>query len=339
MVIDDSMVVRNGFRKIFVNVADIELIGEAENPVDAFDVFKKVGLPDVFILDIEMPKMDGLSFLKKMSEQKPVPTIMCSTLVSKGSTAIMEAMNYGAVDIVEKPKLNLQNFFEQYGEDLLGKVRAAAQSKTRVHYSPPAPTVVKKSFASQMPASKFIAIGSSTGGVQTLEEIIMNLKPNHQAIVIVQHMPAGFTKSFSERLNGIAPNSEVHEAKEGDILSAGKILIAPGGMHIEVKRGGHGFEIVYKDYPKVNSHKPSVNVLFKSCSKHAKKVATGFILTGMGDDGAQGLKLMRESGAKTYGQNEQTSIVYGMPKVAYEIGAVEKQLSLAEVALTINSML
>jgi two-component system chemotaxis response regulator CheB len=339
-VIDDAMSVRNGFRRIFSKVNDMELIGEAENPIDAFEKFKEVGLPDVFILDVEMPKMDGLTFLQKINEQKPIPTIMCSTLMTKGSTAVIDALRIGATDIVEKPKMNLNNFFEEYGDELISKVKAAAMSKMRVNNSVNEHRVIdnKQSVASKAASSEIIAIGASTGGVQTLEEIILNLAPNHRGIVITQHMPAGFTASFAARLNAIAPNSEVYEAQEGDLITNGKILIAPGGIHMEVVRGSRGFEIALKDYPKVNSHKPSVNVLFKSVSKCAKRLATGIILTGMGDDGAAGLKMMKEAGSATYGQNEKTSVVYGMPKTAFEIGAVDRQLSIFEVTKLINSL-
>ena len=338
-LIDDSLVVRNGFRNILSNVKDIQIIGEAENPVDAFVEFKKVGLPDVFILDIEMPKMDGLTFLKQIAKQRPTPVIMCSTLIREGSDSLMEALEYGAVGVIEKPKLKVKDFLSEYRDDVLEQIRAAAISKVtyNINIKPKKQPVKKKKF-SNTPAKKIIAIGSSTGGVQVLEEIITNLKENHLPILIVQHMPVGFTASFANRLNFLAPNSHVVEAKEDDIVTMGKVFISPGGIHMEIKKDILNYKIVLKDFPKVNSHKPSVNVLFSSVAKELNGDATGFILTGMGSDGAKGLKLMREAGAKTYAQNEKTATVFGMPKVAIELGAVCKDMSIFEIIKTINSL-
>lgn len=338
-LIDDSVIVRQGFKKIFADVSDIEVIGEADNPVDAFAEFKKVGLPDLFILDIEMPKMDGLTFLKKITEQRPTPVIICSTLVTNGSSAMIDAMRFGAADIVAKPKINLNNFFGEYKQELLDKVRAVANSKVSCNANVSTKTVLeKKSSKPSMPSAQIVAIGSSTGGVQVLEEIITHLKPNHQGIMIVQHMPAGFTASFAKRLNDISPNSEVLEAQEGDIIMNGRVLIAPGDKHMEIKKDGLKYRVALKDYPRVNSHKPSVNVLMSSVSKEVKGNATGFILTGMGDDGAQGLKQMRDSGSNTYAQNEQTATVYGMPKMAVQLGGTDTTLSIFDITKTINNL-
>ncbi len=333
------MIVRQGFKKIFADVADIEVIGEADNPVDAFVEFKKVGLPDLFILDIEMPKMDGLTFLKKITQQRPTPVIICSTLVTNGSSAMIDAMRFGAADVVAKPKINLNKFFGEYKQELLDKVRAVAVSKVSSNANVTTKdTIAKTSEKPSVPSAQMVAIGSSTGGVQVLEEIITHLKPNHQGIMIVQHMPAGFTASFAKRINEIAPNSEVLEAKEGDIIMNGRVLIAPGDKHMEIKKEGLKYVVALKDYPRVNSHKPSVNVLMSSVSKEVKGNATGFILTGMGDDGAMGLRQMRDSGAKTYAQNEQTATVYGMPKMAVKAGGTDTTLSIFDITKTINSL-
>ena len=337
-LIDDSVIVRQGFKKIFAEVADIEVIGEADNPVDAFAEFKKVGLPDLFILDIEMPKMDGLTFLKKITEQRPTPVIICSTLVTNGSSAMIDAMRFGAADIVAKPKINLNKFFGEYKQELLDKVRAVAKSKISGNANVTTQDKVQKSSKPTMPSAQMVAIGSSTGGVQVLEEIVTHLKPNHQGIMIVQHMPAGFTASFAARLNDISPNSEVLEAKEGDVIMNGRVLIAPGDKHMEIKKDSLKYRVALKDYPRVNSHKPSVNVLMSSVSKEVKGNATGFILTGMGDDGAKGLKQMRDAGSHTYAQNEQTSTVYGMPKMAVQLGGTDTTLSIFEITKTINNL-
>jgi two-component system chemotaxis response regulator CheB len=343
-IIDDSALVRSELKKVLHAAEDIAVIGEAENPVDAFEVFKKVGLPDVFILDIEMPKMDGLTFLQKISKQKPIPTIICSTMVSEGSLAAIDAMRMGAVDIVLKPKSDLVDFFNDENLDMLTKVRSAAKAHVRFienvkrHSSS---KVIKKTPESQM--SKFsvfknvIAIGASTGGVQTLEELFLLLKPNHPPIVVVQHIPQGFSKTFSKRLNEIVLYSDITEAQDGDTLSAGKIFIAPGGYHMEIKRVGILYKVVIKSFPKVNLHKPSVDVLFKSVAKEVGSAGVGILLTGMGSDGAKGLLAMKEAGAKTYVQDEASSIVYGMPKVAMELGAARKSRNIEEIAEMINN--
>lgn len=338
-IIDDSLMVRNALYKALKGAYNIEIIGEANNPVDAFEIFKKVGLPDLFILDIEMPKMDGLSFLKQINKQKPTPVIICSTLVSDGSNAAIDALALGASDIILKPKLNVKEFFDRYRDELIEKINIAVNSKVKYKSSIKAQTDMDKgSEISRKPSDKFVAIGSSTGGVQVIEEIAINLRADHRGIVITQHMPSGFTASFASRLNSIVPNSIVVEAKDGDVIRDGVILIAPGGIHMLVKKIADNFVIVLEDFDRVNSHKPSVNVLFNSVCESAGSNATGFILTGMGDDGADGLKKMRDSGAKTYVQNEKTSTVFGMPRVALEIGAADKDLSIFEITKTINSL-
>lgn len=342
-VIDDSAVVRNGFVNIFKHAKDIELIGSANNPVDAFGIFKKVGLPDVFILDIEMPKMDGLEFLKKINEQKPIPVIICSTMASVGSIAAIDAMRMGAVDVIHKPNINLGKFFSEETEEFLNKVRIASKAKVLFNHHTP-----RKQFRLQeneygknsalKPSKKIVAIGSSTGGVQAIEELTKYLKPNHPAIVITQHMPIGFTNGFAHRLNQLLPNSDVKEAKDGDVLLPGRILIAPGNLHMEVKKDGFVYKTVMKDYPKVNSHKPSVDVLFASMVKEVKTQGIGIILTGMGEDGAKKLLAMKEAGASTYAQDEKSCVVYGMPKRAVELGAVKYSCDLVKLAYIINDL-
>jgi len=348
-IIDDSALVRNEFKKIFAPIADIEVIGSAPNPVDAFGVFKKVGLPDVFILDIEMPKMDGLTFLEQISKQKPIPTIICSTLVGHGSNAAVDALRMGAVDIVLKPTSNLNAFFGDKSEEFISKVRIASKSRvnflgnairktsSRVLSDKQVSSSVKENSALP-PSKKIIAIGSSTGGVQIIEEIVSYLNPNHPPILITQHMPAGFTASFAQRLDEIAPSSHVKEAAEGDTLMHGQILIAPGDLHMEISKSGFMHKVVLKNYPKVNSHKPSVNVLMRSMAKEAGIFGVGFILTGMGDDGATGLLEMKNSGALTYVQDEKSCIVYGMPKKAADLGAAMKMMNPKEIANTINTV-
>ena len=336
-VIDDSSAVRNGFKNILESMDDIELLGEAENPVDAYAIFKEVGLPDLFILDIEMPKMDGLTFLKQINAQRPTPVIICSTLVGPGSNTLIDAMRLGAAEIIDKPKNNLNEFFIDYKEDLVDKIRAIA--KANIQYQShinTQPAIVKKVEHSHAASAKIIAIGSSTGGIQVLEEIITHLASSHLGMVVVQHIPKGFSSSLARRLSELSEYSIVKEAQEGEIITNNTIYIAPGGMHVEIEQQGLKYCLRLKDFPKVNSHRPSVNVLFNSVAKTFKAKAIGFILTGMGDDGATGLKKMREEGAHTYVQNEKTSTVYGMPKVALEMGSAEKALSIYEIIQVIN---
>ncbi len=336
-IIDDSAAVRNGFISILSSMDDIEILGVAENPIDAFDVFKKVGLPDLFILDIEMPRMDGLTFLKQINEQRPTPVIICSTLVALGTTTLIDAMRLGASEIIEKPQTHLSEFFLTYKEDLIAKIRAV--SKANIYYSSHINLDRKKVIKVEhikSASAKVVAIGSSTGGTQVLEEIVTHLNSSHIAIIVVQHIPKSFSTSLAKRLDDLSIHSIVKEAEEGELIVNNTIYIAPGGIHLEVEKVGLRYYLHLKDFPKVNSHRPSVNVLFNSIAKTFRANAVGFILTGMGDDGATGLKKMRDKGALTYTQNEQTSTVYGMPKVAYDMGSALKSLSIYEIIKEIN---
>jgi len=333
-IIDDSLLVRLSIKKIISIDKHIQVIGEAQNPIDAFDEFEKVGLPDVFILDLEMPKMNGLSFLEKLQYEKPIPTIICSSYVTSGSSEVIDCLRLGACDIILKPTIGLENSIDDIRDEFITKIYAASNSK-KISIPKALGKAQKKSLLS---TNKIIAIGISTGGVQTLEQIFVNLLPKHAPIVVVQHMPAGFTASLANSLNKICANSIIKEAQDGDILRHGQILISPGDRHIEVvKYAGH-YKTVLKDYPAVSSHKPSVDVLFTSLSKEAKEDAIAFILTGMGRDGAAGIKKIKENGGITYGQDEKSSIVYGMPKVAFEIGGISKQVALNNIAPIINNI-
>jgi len=339
MVIDDSIAVRRGFSKLISKISGVELLAEASNPIEAFEIFKKVGLPDLFILDIEMPKMDGITFLRKISEQKPIPVIICSTLVADGSDAAIDALRFGAVEIIEKPKGSLESFFLEYQDELSEKIKSALGAHVRVPLNiQTKPVVSFKDVDALSPSKKIVAIGSSTGGVQALEKIVLGLHKNHAGIVVTQHMPEGFTASFAKRLNQIAPFCYVKEAQNDDIVKDGQMLIAPGGIHMEVYKIGNVYKVHLRDFPKVHSHKPSVTVLFKSVAKNAQNNAYGYILTGMGSDGSVGLKMMREAGARTFGESEKSAVVYGMPRIAKEIGAVEIELEIEQVAKNINEI-
>lgn len=334
-IIDDSSLMRQTIKRMLEPYADVEILGEAPNPVDAFDVFEKVGLPDLFILDVEMPKMDGITFLKLIKEQNPTPTIIFSAVVAEGSANAVRALALGACDVISKPSSQAVYESEDYVEEFIDKIRACSAAKLMRladHSSPVRTTPLK-------PTNKIVAIGASTGGVQSLSATLPSLEPNHAPIVITQHMPEGFTASFSKQLNELCFNSRVKEAQTGDILQHGRILVAPGAMHLEVRSMGNGrYKAVLKDYPKVSSHKPSVDVLFTSMAKEVGPNSVAVILTGMGRDGALGMKKIKEAGGKTYGQDEATSVVYGMPKVAFEMGVVDRQIPLEALPGVINTI-
>lgn len=336
-IIDDSMLVRNSISRILKDETNIKIIGEAPNPIDAFEIFKRVGLPDVFILDIEMPKMDGLSFFKQINKQQPIPVIICSTLVSDGSSAAIDSLRLGAIDIILKPKLNLKNFFFEQKEEILRAISSAEHANVSFRPNTIERKELKKEKFATKTSKNFIVIGSSTGGVQVIEEILCQLKSDHIGIVITQHMPEGFTASFATRLNKIT-NSLVVESSNNEVIQTNKVIIAKGGIHTEIAEKNGTFFTILKDYPKVNSHKPSANALFKSVSKLKPKDVTAFILTGMGDDGALGIKKLKEMGYKTYGQDKESCIVYGMSNIANTIGALDKEVSIDEIAKIINSL-
>ena len=349
-VVDDSAVVRTAITALVSHESDIELAGTAQDPIFAMDKFKKQGWPDVIILDIEMPRMDGITFLKKIMATRPTPVIICSSIAQTGSRTAIEAMSLGAVEVLGKPEYQVKNFFEDVHNQFVHAIRAAAKSKVKNITSSTASFLskveVKLNADSVLPSinrtssaggERYIAIGSSTGGVQTLEIIITKLPKNILPIVIAQHMPAGFTASFAERLNRISPVT-VKEAVNGEKLVRGTVYIAPGDFHTMVKRIGMTYILEVKDGPRVSRHKPSVDVLFRSCSNEGAKACTAFILTGMGDDGAKGMKELHDKGGKTYAQDEKSCIVYGMPKEAVALGGVDKSLTPLQMIETIKEL-
>lgn len=333
-IIDDSAVVRTTIGALVEHDKNISLMGSASDPIIAEEKFKKNGWPDVIILDIEMPRMDGLTFLKKVMREHPMPVIICSSIAQKGSKQAIEALSCGAVEVISKPEVGIKEFLMETKGLFLYAIKAAAKAKAKILYTPKqsmpitADDLNKNNADVMLPLmakviplmQTIIAIGSSTGGVQVLERILKTLPAQISPIIITQHMPAGFTKSLAERLDGICAVS-VKEAEHGDKLLHGRVLLAPGDKHMMLKRQGNSYTVEIKDGPKVSRHKPSIDVLFRSCANEAGANALGFILTGMGDDGARGLKEMRNIGAKTYSQDEGSCVVYGMPKAAVEMGA------------------
>lgn len=324
LIVDDSATMRSLIAAVLQRDPDIQVVGEAGDPLEAREAIKKLN-PDVITLDVEMPNMNGIDFLEKIMRLRPMPVVMVSTLTVRGAEATVEALELGAIDCVAKPSTGgLEGF-----HDLPFKVKAAAKAKVKP--LPPPDTKPKPAPLEHTPDGRVIAIGSSTGGVEALIAILSRFPANCPPTVITQHMPATFTKSFSERLDRLcAP--KVAEAHDGALLEDGRVFIAPGGEnHLEI--GGSGqLRCRLTPAPAVSGHRPSVDVLFRSVAKAAGARAIGAILTGMGRDGAEGLLAMRTAGARTFGQDEASSVVYGMPKVAFELGAVERQAPLDRLA-------
>ncbi len=349
MIVDDSAVVRQVLSSTLAEDSAIEVIGAAQDPLFALDKMQKQW-PDVIVLDVEMPRMDGITFLKKLMAERPTPVVICSTLTEKGSATAMQALAAGAVNIVTKPKAGLRQFLEDSSDDLISAIKGAARANVR--RLGPAPTLTLPSalntpklsadvilaaggsHAMVQTTETVVAIGTSTGGTQALEAVLTALPRVCPGMVIVQHMPEKFTGAFAERLNGLC-QVEVKEAKNGDRVMQGRALIAPGGKHMLLKRSGAQYIVEVVDGPPVSRHRPSVDVLFRSTAKFAGRNAVGIIMTGMGDDGAKGMKEMHDAGAWTVGQDEESCVVYGMPKEAVKLGAVDKVLSLRDIPAAI----
>lgn len=331
MIVDDSAVVRSLLSEQLGSEPDIEIVATAPDPLFAQNKLRSVQ-PDVLIVDVEMPRMDGLTFLRQVMATAPIPTIVFSSLAAAGSATALDALDAGAVAILCKPSAGVGDYLLEQRQQLVQTVRQAAGSTLRavaprrvpVAAVAPAPRGLTRT------TDKIIAIGTSTGGTQALEYLLTQMPLDCTGMVIVQHMPANFTRLFAERLNS-ACAIEVREARDGDRVMPGLALIAPGGLHLSVQRSGAQYRVQVQDGPPVSRHKPSVDVLFRSVAKAAERNALGLIMTGMGDDGARGLRLMHEAGATTWAQDEQSCVVFGMPREAIRMGAVEKIYSLEEL--------
>lgn len=329
-IVDDSAVVRQVFGEIINRTPGLHLAGVAADPVFATQKMASVW-PDVMILDVEMPRMDGITFLKKIMAERPLPVIICSTLTSKGAETSMQALAAGAVDIITKPTVGLKDFLNEASAQLVRVIKAAAQAQ--VHQRAPAVTAKAQPAArkASLEGGKLVACGTSTGGTRALEEILTRLPEDCAPMVVVQHMPEKFTTAFATRLDRLC-RCEVKEASDGDQVMPGRVLIAPGGLHMQLKRQGQQYVVRVFDGPPVNRHRPSVDVLFRSVAQVAGPQALGIIMTGMGDDGAAGLLAMREAGSHTIAQDEESSVVFGMPKIAIEKGAACQVMSLTAIA-------
>jgi two-component system, chemotaxis family, protein-glutamate methylesterase/glutaminase len=341
LVVDDSASVRQTLTSILNDDPDIEVMGSAADPFAAARKLQEE-IPDVIILDIEMPRMDGITFLRKIMAQRPIPVIICSTLTEEGSDLMFEAFEAGAVDILPKPRIDTRQALQESSTRLCDAVKAAARARVRVSSARAPRMVVEQKLTADaiMPppvqgrsspvTERIVCIGVSTGGTEALREVLEVLPRRTPGILIVQHMPGGFTAAFAKRLNGLC-DVEVKEAEDGDLVVQGGVYIAPGGRHMLLQRSGQRYHIAIKDGPAVSRHRPSADVLFRSAAQYAGRNALGIIMTGMGDDGARGLLEMRKLGAATRAQDEESCVVFGMPKEAIACGAVEKVVSLTQI--------
>ncbi len=340
LIVDDSAIVRQSLEDVLSSDKSIEVIGSAGDPFIAAAKIRKE-IPDVITLDVEMPRMDGITFLHKIMSQHPIPIVMCSSLTEAGCETALKAMDYGAVDIITKPKMGIKEFLEESKITICDAVKAAAQVQVKP-ISSRTRKVTKKLTADAViapPPTKAMArttervaiVGASTGGTEALRLFLETLPKDGPGTVIVQHMPENFTRAFANRLNGIC-DMAVKEAADGDSVLRGRALIAPGNKHMLLKRSGARYYVEIKDGPLVSRHRPSVDVLFRSAARYAGPNAVGVIMTGMGDDGAKGMLEMKQAGAATIAQDENTCIVFGMPNEAIKLGGVDKILPLDNIA-------
>lgn len=331
LCVDDSALVRGLMVEIINSQPDMEVVATAPDPLVARELIKQHN-PDVLTLDVEMPRMDGLDFLERLMRLRPMPVVMVSSLTERGSEVTLRALELGAVDFVTKPKLGLRDGLMEYSDLIADKIRAAAASRPRqapVRRERPHLLTVSRPFST---TEKIVLIGASTGGTEAIRQVLEPLPPTSPAIMITQHMPAGFTRSFVQRLDNLCA-MQVHEAEDGQRVLPGHVYLAPGGIaHMKLARSGANY-VVKLDYGEpVNRHRPSVDVLFYSAAEVAGRNAIGVLLTGMGKDGAQGLLAMKQAGAITFAQDEASCVVFGMPREALHIGAADEAVPLSEIS-------
>ena len=344
LIVDDSALVRQVLSEILSSDPDIEVVGTATDPYAAREKIKQFN-PDVITLDVEMPKMDGITFLSNIMRLRPMPVVMISSLTEQGAEITLQALEIGAIDFVDKPKLDVAHGIRDYAQDIIEKVKTAAHAQVRareitldknVPERHSADAVIKKSFNRKHFSStdKIIAIGASTGGTEAIKEVLMGFPADTPGVVITQHIPENFSRPFAERMDKSCAMN-VCQAEDGQQILPGHVYIAPGSHHLLVERSGARYICRLSDGPPVNRHRPSVDVLFRSVAMNAGANAVGAILTGMGNDGAAGLKEMQENGAPTLAQDENTSVVWGMPGEAVKLGAADDVLPLEKIAAKI----
>ncbi|WP_031565087.1 protein-glutamate methylesterase/protein-glutamine glutaminase [Rheinheimera texasensis] len=343
MLVDDSAVIRQTLGQLLSADPELSLIGAHSNPIFAMRAMEQQW-PDVLVLDIEMPGMDGLTFLRSLMRSRPLPVIICSSLTMSGARSSVEALAAGAVEIFAKPMMSSKEDLLRVGRDIIQAVKSAAKAKIvkqqqsgALNHAAQQQLLARATNHDQHDQARLLVIGTSTGGTQALEFILSKVPATLPPIAIVQHMPAAFTKAFAERMDHISAMTVV-EAEDNQLMRSGHAYIAPGGLHLQVEKRGHELYTVVRDGPPVSRHKPSVNVLFSSVAREIGSAASGFILTGMGDDGARGLLEMQEQGAVTYAQDEASSVVFGMPKEAIKLGAVNHVLSLQEISVKLSKI-
>jgi two-component system chemotaxis response regulator CheB len=340
LVVDDSALVRQILVEILNAAPDVEVVGTAGDPFMARERIKETN-PDVLTLDVEMPRMDGLTFLANLMRLRPMPVVMVSSLTDQGAETTLRALELGAVDFVSKPKIDIAGTLRDFSEEILGKIRVAAAARVSARTAPRGPVQPNHSADAILPAGggqrllrtteRIVAVGASTGGTEAIREVLMGLPADGPALVIAQHIPAAFSGAFARRMDSLCALS-VCEPIDGQLILPGHVYIAPGGRHLLVERDGARYRCRISDGPPVNRHCPSVDVLFRSVAQQVGPNAVGVILTGMGDDGARGLKEMREAGAVTLAQDEASSVVWGMPGAAMRLGAAQEVLPLSQIA-------
>jgi two-component system chemotaxis response regulator CheB len=359
VVVDDSALVRSLLASLIDAQPDMECVGAANDPYMAREMIRNLN-PDVITLDVEMPRMDGLDFLEKLMRLRPMPVVMVSTLTERGAETTLRALELGAVDFVAKPKIGVSQGLQEMAAEIADRIRIAARARVARHAvarpAPPspsprpagagatasagAPPLVKPVpiAYSRSSTEKIVAIGSSTGGTEALREVLTALPADCPAVLVTQHMPPGFTRSFADRLNALC-RMHVKEAEDGERILPGHVYVAPGGRHLSMARSGANYVVSVDDGPPVNRHKPSVEVLFRSVARHAGRNAIGVMLTGMGRDGAEAMKEMRDAGAHNIAQDEATCVVYGMPREAVAVGAVHEVLPLPRIGAQVLAVL
>ncbi|NWG86475.1 MAG: chemotaxis response regulator protein-glutamate methylesterase [Hydrogenophilaceae bacterium] len=332
LIIDDSALIRGVLKELINSQPDMEVVGMAPNPFTAREMIKELN-PDVLTLDVEMPRMNGLEFLEKLMRLRPMPVVMISTLTEQGSTVTLKALELGAVDFIAKPKLDVTGAMHELTEDIVGRIRTAARARVRRHSVDRPPPSQPQPIAGRVlhNTERVIFIGSSTGGTEALKEVLTRMPADSPAIMMTQHMPETFTKSFAQRLDSLSALT-VKEAEHNERILPGHAYLAPGHSHMLVRRNGPNYYVELSQAAPVNRHRPSVDVLFHSAAQAAGHNAIAVMLTGMGKDGAAGMLAMRQAGAYTIAQDEATCVVYGMPKAAVEIGAVLEVAPLQGIA-------